>query len=106
MTLLAVFTTLPNAESAREMARMLVERHLVACAQLEAIESFYNWEGALQHDPEYRLTLKTTADLYPAVEAAIRERHPYELPAIFALPVVQALNSYDNWIQQNCAKAE
>ena len=106
MTLLAVFTTLPNADSAREMARILVEHHLVACAQLDAIESFYYWDGALHHAPEYRLTLKTTVALYAAVEAAILERHPYELPAIFALPVVQVLNSYDQWIQKNCAKAE
>ena len=46
MTLLAVFTTLPNTDSARDMARMLVERGLVACAQINAVESFYHWDGA------------------------------------------------------------
>lgn len=100
MTLLAVFTTLPNVDSARDMARMLVERQLVACAQLEAIESFYSWEGAMQHEPEYRLMLKTTADGYPEVEAAVRERHPYELPAIFAIPVTQAYVPYAEWVAQ------
>lgn len=102
MTLLAVFTTLPNAESARELAQMLVARHLVACAQLEAIESVYIWEGAVQHEPEYRLMLKTTADRYPAVESAIREQHPYELPAIYALPTAQAFEPYENWVREQC----
>lgn len=99
--MLVVFTTLPNADSARAMARMLVERHLVACAQVEGIESFYRWEGVVQHEPEHRLMLKTTANRYPAVEAAIREQHPYELPAIYAVPVTQAFQPYANWVADN-----
>lgn len=100
--MLVVFTTLPNADSARAMARMLVERHLVACAQVEGIESFYRWEGVVQHEPEHRLMLKTTANRYPAVEAAIREQHPYELPAIYAVPVAQAFEPYANWVTDHC----
>ncbi len=100
--MLVVFTTLPNADSARAMARMLVERHLVACAQVEGIESFYRWQGAVQHEPEHRLMLKTTANRYPAVEAAIREQHPYELPAIYAVPVAQAFEPYANWVTDHC----
>ena len=98
MTLLAVFTTLPNAESAREMARTLVERGLVACAQIDAIESFYRWDGAIQHDQEHRLMLKTTSDRYPALEAVICEHHPYELPAIYAVPVTHAFAPYADWV--------
>ena len=76
MTMLVVYTTLPEAESARHMAQMLVERGLVACAQMDTIDSIYRWDGAIQHDHEYRVMLKTTSDRYPAVEAFIREHHP------------------------------
>lgn len=99
MTLLAVFTTLPNAESARNMAQMLVKRDLVACAQIDAIESFYRWDGAIQHDQEHRLTLKTTPERYAAVEAAICEHHPYELPAVYAVPVMHAFAPYAEWVE-------
>ena len=102
--MLVVFTTLPNADSARAMARMLVERHLVACAQVEGIESFYRWQGAVQHEPEHRLMLKTTANRYPAVEAAIREQHPYELPAMYALPLAHASPAYAQWVLENTIK--
>ncbi len=100
MTLLVVFTTLPDHASASGMAHALVERQLVACAQLEAIESYCSWKGAVQHEPEYRLMLKTTVDRYSALEAAIRERHPYELPAIYAIPVTHAYTPYAEWVAQ------
>ncbi len=38
--------------------------------------------------------IKTRAGRYPAVEAAIRARHPYELPEILAVPVVHGLEPY------------
>lgn len=103
MTLLAVFTTLPNADSARDMARMLVERGLVACAQIDTVESFYHWDGGIQQDQEHRLMLKTTSERYPAVEAAICEHHPYELPAVYAIPVTHAFAPYAAWVAgQEC----
>jgi uncharacterized protein involved in tolerance to divalent cations len=81
---MAVFTTVARRDDARRIARALVERGLVACAQISEIESFYAWGGALQQEPEFRLLLKTTAARYAAVEAVVREMHPYELPAIHA----------------------
>lgn len=105
MTLLTVFTTLPNAEAARNMALMLVERGLVACAQIDAIESFYRWDGVLQHDQEHRLMLKTTSDRYPAVEAVICEHHPYDVPAIYAVPVTQAFAPYADWVEGQAGRS-
>ena len=70
--LLAVFTTISTREDARRIAQALVERGLVACAQLSDIESVYRWDGTTQQEPEVRLMLKTTAARYEAVEAALR----------------------------------
>lgn len=100
MTLIAVVTTVGTADEARALARALVERRLAACAQVEPIESFYAWKGALQHDPEFRVLFKTTAERWDAIEAAIRELHPYELPAIFALPVERAHAPYAAWVAE------
>ncbi|MFT3819980.1 MAG: divalent-cation tolerance protein CutA [Rubrivivax sp.] len=85
------------------IAAALVQRGLAACAQVSAIESVYTWDDALQQQGEFRLLLKTTARQYPAVEAAIRELHSYELPAIFALPVAQADAAYADWVRRQSA---
>ncbi len=100
-TLLAVFTTVATREDARRIAQALVERGLVACAQLSDIESVYRWDGITQQEPEVRLMLKTCAARYQAVEAALRALHPYELPAIFAIPVSAASADYAAWVTLN-----
>lgn len=97
--LIAVLTTTATRDEALRIAEALVQQRLVACVQISQIESVYRWQGEVQHEPECRLLCKTTAAQYPQLEAAIRALHPYELPAIFALPVEQAFGPYADWVQ-------
>ena len=98
MKLLAVFTTVASREQAQSIATPLVERKLVACAQISEIESVYSWKGAVQYEREFQLLLKTTPNKYQAVESAIRELHAYELPAIFAIEVEHSYEPYAAWV--------
>lgn len=103
--LLAVFTTVATREDAHRIAHELVERRLAACVQIDSIDSVYRWQGVAQQDSEQRLMCKTTASRYPALEAAIRELHGYELPAIHALAVAQAWGPYADWVRGSVATA-
>jgi periplasmic divalent cation tolerance protein len=44
------------------------------------------------------MLIKTTAERYAALEAAIRAGHPYELPEIIALEVEHGLPAYLSWV--------
>ncbi len=101
MQLIAAITTTSTLEEAQHLARTMVERKLAACAQISSIESYYRWKGQVEHASEYRILFKTTAERYPELEQAIRELHSYELPAIFALPVSEALPEYVVWVSEN-----
>ena len=101
--LIAIFTSCGTRDEAARISQVLVERRLVACAQLSEIESCYRWNDAIQHETEWRLWLKTTKDRYPLVEAAIRELHSHELPAIYVLPVTRAFAPYVEWVAQSVA---
>lgn len=97
-----VLTTLPNAEIAGALARSLVEEGLAACVNILApCRSVYRWQGAVQEDGEIPLFIKTTAELYPALETYLRDRHPNELPEIVALDVVAGLHDYLQWVAQS-----
>ena len=98
--MLLIQTTTPTRDEALRIARGLVEQGLVACAQLSDIESVYLWDDQLQQEPECRLLLKTSADKWPEVERFIRERHSHRVPAIFALPVTQASQTYGAWVHE------
>jgi periplasmic divalent cation tolerance protein len=101
MDLLAVFTTVATQEQADLLARAAVEQRLAACVQTEAIRSTYRWQGAIECEAEVRLMFKTDRAHGPALEALLRELHPYELPAIFALPVIGATAEYTAWVRES-----
>lgn len=97
---LLVFTTCPDEACAQRLARAMVEARLAACASVQApARSFYHWQGAIEDASEVPLLLKTTAACYPALEAALRERHPYEVPEILAIPASAGLPAYLQWVQ-------
>ncbi|MEG3435586.1 divalent-cation tolerance protein CutA [Pannus brasiliensis CCIBt3594] len=101
MKYIAVVTTVGNLDEARSIARALVERKLVACAHVSEIESFYIWQDALQEEKEFQLVCKTTGDRYQAVESAIRELHPYDLPDIHARALESIYPPYADWLENS-----
>lgn len=99
MQAMLILTTLPDPDAARQLARQLVEARLAACVNvLAACTSIYRWEAAIQEESETPLLIKTSAGGYAAVETFLLEHHPYELPEIIALPIVQGLPGYLEWV--------
>lgn len=98
--ILAAVTTVGDMPAARQLAQAIVERRLAACVQLSAIESFYRWDGAVQHEPEVRLVFKTTEAAWPALLQAIVALHPYSLPAVHALRLDAVHGPYAQWVAE------
>jgi periplasmic divalent cation tolerance protein len=99
METLLVITNLPDRASAQALAGALIERRLAACVNvLGECVSVYRWKGQVETAAEIPVLVKTTADAYPALELAIRELHPYELPEIVAVPIARGLPQYLDWI--------
>ena len=98
-TKLLVLTNVPDRAVAEKLADMLVERQLAACVNILApCRSVYRWKGAVQHDEEHPMLIKTTQERYAALERAIRAAHPYELPEIIAVPIERGLPAYLDWV--------
>jgi len=101
-----VLTNLPSADSARLLARGLVEAGVAACVNvLSPCTSVYRWHGTLHEDEEIPLLIKTTAELYSAVEDYIHTHHPYELPEIIALKIQAGHPDYLRWVGETTAVA-
>lgn len=99
MSTLLVLTNLPDRAAAERLAQALVEQRLAACVNVLApCRSVYRWQGAVRHDEEHPLLIKTTVERYAALEQAIRAGHPYELPEIIAVPIERGLASYLEWV--------
>lgn len=95
-----VLCTFPSAETAAEIARILVTEKLAACANLLAATSIYAWKGELQNDVETLAMIKTSADRFEALAKRIVELHPYEVPELIALPVLGGHAPYLAWVAE------
>jgi periplasmic divalent cation tolerance protein len=99
MNALLVLTNLPDRATAEKLAEALIQKRVAACVNILApCRSVYRWQGAVQHDEEHPVLIKTTRERYAALEAAIREAHPYELPEIVAVPIERGLPAYLDWV--------
>ena len=104
MRTLLVITNLPDRAAAERLADALIEKRVAACVNILApCRSVYRWKGALQHDEEHPLLIKTSAGRYGELEAAIRAGHPYELPEIIAVPIERGLPPYLDWVAAETA---
>lgn len=93
-----VLTTVASDEEARRLAAELLEQRLAACVQILPIQSTYRWKGAVHVEAETLLLIKTSAALYPEVEAFLRAKHSYETPEIVWIPIAAGFAGYLQWL--------
>jgi len=97
-----VTTTLPDQAIAERLGTILVQERLAACAQVVGpISSTYRWQGRVEHSAEWYCHLKTTRARLPAIERRLRELHPYELPELVAVPLIDGAQRYLRWIEES-----
>ncbi len=92
-----IFSTVPPSKSA-EIARSLLDRHLVACVNMTPVRSWYRWEGEFCDDEEHLLIMKTRKENTQTVIRELRALHPYEVPEIIAVPVTAGYLPYLAWV--------
>lgn len=96
---LLVLTNCPDEASATLIRRELVATRLAACvSQLGPVQSTYRWQGSVEEASEITLLIKTTRERYLALEAQLRQLHPYSVPEIVAIPVERGGSDYLAWV--------
>ena len=94
-----ILCTCPDSQVAEQLATSLVELRLAACINIiPGLTSIYRWQGKLEKGTEVLLLIKTIRKHYAAVEAAIQQQHPYELPEIIAVTLDEGSSDYLRWI--------
>jgi periplasmic divalent cation tolerance protein len=99
--LVIVLTTAPDDDRAERWAWTLVDERLAACVNVHGpMVSIYRWRGAVERDAERQMVIKTTRARVTALEARLRELHPYELPEFLVIPVEGGSEEYVRWVEE------
>ena len=99
-----VLVTAPDAETARRIARQVLESRLVACVNLvPGIESHYWWQGRIESGQEVLMVMKTTTGRISELKDAVLAAHPYDTAAFVVLPIESGSARYLDWIRASVA---
>lgn len=94
-----LLSTCPDAATAERIACDLVGESLVACVNVvPGLRSIYRWNGVVQVDEEALLILKTPVDRLSEARDRLVALHPYDVPEVIALPVVDGHHPYLQWV--------
>ncbi|MGH9101365.1 MAG: divalent-cation tolerance protein CutA [Acidimicrobiales bacterium] len=100
-----VVVTAPDAQWLASFARSLVEDRVCACGHvIDVIRSIYRWQGRVHDEAEARVALHTRLELVPEIVRRARAQHPYEVPAVIALPMAGGSPEYLRWVREETAE--
>ena len=97
-----ITTTNDDLQELELIAQQLIDQRLAACCQIIGpITSIYRWKEKIEESTEWMCLIKTTAELYDAVETAIQAQHHYDEPEIIATKIERGSPGYLAWIAEN-----
>ncbi len=98
---IVVMTTTSTKENANQIAQTLLSKKLAGCIQIIGpITSHYYWQDELCQDEEWICLIKSSQDNYQTIESTMQDIHPYEVPEIISLPIVEGSKGYLSWLHQ------
>ncbi|QDU77613.1 Divalent-cation tolerance protein CutA [Bremerella volcania] len=96
---IVVQTTTGSSADAEKLAETIIQHAKGACVQIVGpMTSVYQWQGAIQKEEEFLVSIKTTSQVFSSLAELIRQHHSYEVPEIIALPIVDGSSAYLQWV--------
>lgn len=96
-----IVTTLCNKEAlANNIINTLLEKKLVAGAQISKVHSKYWWNNELEECDEYKLEFRTKESLFTEIESEIKKIHDYKTAEISCIEITNANTDFLSWIDK------
>lgn len=95
--MILVYVTLNTMEEGQQLAHLLIERQLTNCVNFHPITCTYLWEGKITTEPEIVALVKTRAEHFEAVAAAVQETIPYT-NFVGQIEVARVNEPFDAWL--------
>ncbi|HWP83777.1 MAG TPA: divalent-cation tolerance protein CutA [Terriglobia bacterium] len=99
---IVVLVTGRSARECKKIARRLLDKRLIACANLvPAVNSMYRWQGKIADEKECLMLLKSSREAFPVLRAEVEKLHSYSVPEIIALPIIDGAPDYLRWLSES-----
>lgn len=103
---IVIFISAANKQEAEHIAKQLLKNKLAACVNIvPKIESFFWWEGKIDHDEESLLIIKSKKVKLNKIIKLVKSLHSYQVPEIIALPIIGGYKPYLRWLDDSLGKS-
>ena len=97
-----ILTTFPAEQDAEALAKALVDERLAACVNiLPEMRSVYAWQGKTESGAERQLLIKTARSRVDALEARLKQLHPYDVPEFVLIEIAGGSSDYLSWLSDS-----
>lgn len=100
--IILIYITCENRAEAEKIGEHLLKLRLTGCVNIfDNVSPMFFWppkEGIIDRSSEVVLLVKTTWKNYAAIEAEVTKIHSYDVPCIFAIPVMAMADTYHGWL--------
>lgn len=96
--MIVILATVDKKTKARKIATNLLNKKLIACYNLLAVDSEFWWKGKLVESKEMLLILKTKRQNFAKVEKVITEKSGYEVPEVVGVIPSKVSRPYLAWL--------
>lgn len=98
-----VYITNPTKREAEKIARHLLEKRLIACANIFPVESLYWWKRKIEKAKEFVLIGKTKEKNYRRIIKEVEKIYSYSIPCVAKFPV-DFNEKYKKWLIRETGK--
>jgi periplasmic divalent cation tolerance protein len=99
MHITIVYIPTPNAAEAGLLVNILLEKKLIACANVVDSNSSYMWDGVLTNENELIIIAKTIPELSGEVMNVVEANHPYDIAAVIMWEA-ECNKKYYDWVKE------
>ena len=97
-----VVMTASNKEEALKIVRRLLDEKLIACANITGpVSSLFWWKNKIDEAKEILVFMKSHKKLFQRLSSRIKEIHSYQVPEVIALPIIEGLPPYLEWLEDS-----
>ncbi len=101
--MILIYVTCENVEEAERIGEAIMKKKLCACVNIfKEMQPMFFWppkSGKIDRSKEVVLLIKSIKSKYDDIEREVIKLHSYDVPCIFAIPVISVSDKYWEWFK-------
>ena len=96
------YITAPNKKEAERIAKKLLDKKLIACANVIGnVNSYFVWKNKVENSKEIIICGKTVSKNQTKIIQIVKSLHSYSVPCVIFFDIKNGNKDFLQWIKQS-----